>query len=74
MKDYPFENIMHYIFGLGTGEYALIRVHHSVESFIEIVNRENRVSDLMRLYVEPYEDGESFHSFSGPVVNYDEYL
>jgi hypothetical protein len=49
-------------------------VHQSVESFIEIVNRENRVSDLMRLYVEPYEDGESFHSFSGPVVNYDEYL
>ena len=49
-------------------------MHHSVESLIKIVNRENRVSDLMRLYVEPYEDGESFHSFSGPVVNYDEYL
>ena len=69
-----FDDIMHYIIDLGTGEYALIRVHHSVESFIEIVNRENRVSDLMRLYVEPYGDGESFHSFSGPVVNYDEYL
>ena len=74
MRDYPFGDIMHYIIDLGTGEYALIGVHHSVESFIEIVNRENRVSNLMRLYVEPYEDGESFHFFSGPVVNYDEYL
>ena len=74
MKVYPFEDIMHYIFDLGKGEYARVGVHQSVESLIEIVNRENRVSDLMRLYVEPYEDGESFHSFSGPVVNYDEYL
>ena len=74
MKDYPFEDIMHYIFDLGTGEYVRVGVHQSVESLIEIVNRENRVSDLMRLYVEPYEDGESFHSFSGPVANYDEYL
>ena len=74
MRDYPFDDIMHHIIDLGTGEFALIGVYHSVESFIEIVNRENRVSDLMRLYVEPYEDGESFHSFSGPVVNYDEYL
>ena len=44
MRDYPFDDIMHYIIDLGTGEYALIGVHHSVESFIEIVNRENRVS------------------------------
>ena len=44
MRDYPFDDIMHYIIDLGTGEYALICVHHSVESFIEIVNRENRVS------------------------------
>ena len=74
MKDYPFEDIMHYIFDLGTGEYARVGVHQSVESLIKIVNRENRVSDLMRLYVEPYEDGESFHSFQDLVVNYDDYL
>ena len=73
-RDYPFDDIMHHIIDLGTGEYALIGVHHSVESFIEIMNRDNRVSDMMRLYVEPYEDGESFHSFSGPVVNYSDYL
>ena len=74
IRDYPFDDIMHHIIDLGTGEYALIGVHHSVESFIDIMNRENRVSDMMRLYVEPYEDGESFHSFSGPVVNYNDYL
>jgi len=73
-RDYPFDDIMHHIIDLGTGEYALMGVQHSVESFIEIMNRENRVSDMMRLYVEPYEDGESFHSFSGPVVNYGDYL
>ena len=42
-----FDDIMHHIIDLGTGEYALIGVHHSVESFIEIMNRENRVSDLI---------------------------
>ena len=74
MRDYSFDDIMHHIIDLGTGEYALIGLHHSVESFIEIMKREYRVSDLMRLYVEPYEDWESFHSLSGPVVNYDDYL
>ena len=73
-RDYPFDDIMHHFIDLGTGAYALLGVHHSVESFIEIMNRDNRVSDMMRLYVEPYEDGESFHSFSGPVVNYRDYL
>ena len=73
-RDYPFDDIMHHIIDLDTGEYALIGVHHSVESFIEIMNTDNRVSDMMRLYVEPYEDGESFHSFSGPVINYRDYL
>ena len=36
VRDYPFDDIMHQIIDLGTGEYALIGVHHSVESFIEI--------------------------------------
>ena len=74
LRDYPLDDIMHNIIDLGTGEYALIGVHHSVESFIDIMNRDNRVSDVFRLYIEPYEDGESFHSFSGPVVNYNDYL
>ena len=50
MRDYPFDDIMHHIIDLGTGEYALIGVHHSVESFIEIMNRENRVSDLIAFF------------------------
>ena len=74
VRDYPFDDIMHHIIDLGTGEYALVGGHHSVESFIEIMNRDNRVSETMRFYVEPYDDGESFHSFSGPVVNYNDYL
>ena len=64
----------HAIIDLGTGEYALIGVHNSVDDFIDIMNRDNRVSDLMRKYVEPYEDGESFHSFSGPEVDLNSYL
>ena len=59
---------MHQIIDLGTGEYALIGLHHSVDNFIDIMNRDNRVSDLMRLYVHPYEDGESFHLFSAPLL------
>ena len=74
VRDYPFDDIMHQIIDLETGEYALIGLHHSVDSFIDIMNKDNRVSDLIRLYVHTYEDGESFHSFSGPVVNYNGYL
>ena len=74
IKDDPFDDIHHGIIDLGTGEYALIGVHHSVDSFIAIMNRDNRVSDLMRQFVEPYEDGEAFHSFSGPEVELSLYL
>ena len=49
-------------------------IHHSVDSFIDIMNRDNRVSQMLQEYVEPYQDGECFHSFSGPVVNCDDYL
>ena len=74
IRDYPFDDIMHKIIDLCDVEFALIGVHHSVDSFIDIMNRDIRVSQMMREYVEPYEDGESFHSFSGPVVNCDDYL
>ena len=65
---------MHKIIDLGDGEFALTGIHQSVDSFIDIMNRDNRVSQMMRQYVEPYDNGESFHSFSGPVVNCDDYL
>ena len=74
VRDYPFDDIMHKIIDLGDGEFALIGIHQSVDSFIDIMNRDNRVSQMMRQYVEPYDDGESFHSFSGPVVNCDDCL
>ena len=53
-RDFPFDDIMHHIINLGDGEYALVGVHHSVESFMVIVNRENRVSEVMKEYVEYY--------------------
>ena len=74
IRDYPFGGKHHAIIDLGTGEYALIGVHNSGDDFIEIMNRDNRVSDLMRQFVEPYEDGEAFHSFSGPEVDLKSYL
>ena len=74
IRDYPFGGKHHAMIDLGTGEYALIGVHNSVDDFIEIMNRDNRVSDLMRQFVEPYEDGEAFHSFSGPEVDLKSYL
>ena len=74
VRDYPFDDIMHKIIDLGDGEFALIGVHHSVDSFVDIMNRDNRVSQMIREYVEPYGDVESFHPFSGPVVNCDDYL
>tara|TARA_X000001036_G_C20153979_1_gene592578 strand:- start:193 stop:372 length:180 start_codon:yes stop_codon:yes gene_type:complete len=55
--------ILHQITDLGTGEYDLIGLHHSIKSFIEIINRDNLVSDLMRTYAQPYKEGDSFHSF-----------
>ena len=74
VRDYPFDDIMHKIIDLRDGEFALIGVHHSVDSFVDIMNRDNRVSQMMREYVEPNEDGESLHSFSGTVVNCDDFL
>jgi hypothetical protein len=38
LRDYPIDDIMHNIIDLGTGEYALTGVPHSVESFIDIMN------------------------------------
>ena len=37
---------MHKIIDIGEGELAPIGVHHSVDSFIDIMNRDNRVSQI----------------------------
>ena len=74
IRDFPFDDIMHEIIDLGTGEYALVGVHHSIDSFVDIMNRDNPVSVMLREYIEPYDDGESFHSFSGPVIDCTIYL
>ena len=73
--EYPYENCIHYgVIDLGTGEYALFCVWETVDAFIDVMNRDLKTSELMREYVEPYEDGESFHSFSGPDIDLTSYL
>ena len=69
-----FLNFPYEIIDLGTGEYALVGVHHSIDIFVDIMNRYNPISVMLREYIEPYDDGESFHSFSGPVVDCNIYL
>ena len=43
VRDYPFDDIMHKIIDLGNVEFALIGVHHGVDSFIVFMNRDNLV-------------------------------
>ena len=74
-RDYPFtESLYMGIVDLGAGELALIRVHNSVDAFADIMNRDVRISEIMGEFIEPYEDGEAFHSFSGPEVDLKIYL
>ena len=75
VDEYPYENCIHYgVIDLGTGEYALFCVWETVDAFIDVMNRDLKTSELMREYVEPYEDGEAFHSFSGPDIDLTSYL
>lgn len=73
--EYPYENCIHHgVIDLGTGEYAFFCVWETIDAFIDVMNRDLKTSDLMREYVEPYDDGESFHSFSGPDIDLKSYL
>ena len=75
IDEYPYENCIHYgVIDLGTGEYALFCVWETVDAFIDVMNRDLKTSELMREYVEPYEDGEAFDSFSGPDIDLTSYL
>ena len=75
MDEYPYDNCLHHgLIDLGTGEYAFFCVWETVDAFINVMNRDLKTSDLMREYVEPYDDGESFHSFSGPDIDLASYL
>ncbi len=75
IDEYPYENCIHYgVIDLGTGEYALFCVWETVDAFIDVMNRDLKTSELMREYVEPYEDSEAFHSFSGPDIDLTSYL
>ena len=39
-----------------------------MDAFLEVLNRDVRLIDVLRPHVEPYDDGQEFHAFSGPSV------
>ena len=45
-----------------------------MDVFVGLMDREVPISGVMREFVEIYEDGEAFHSFSGPEVELSTYL
>ena len=56
------------------GEYTLIAQWENIEVFIELVNADVRIIDILRPYVIPYEDGEYFHSWSGPSIDLESFV
>ena len=58
---------------LSEGEYASVIVWKSMDAFLEVLNRDVRLIDVLRPHVEPYSDGEDFHAFSGPSVDLNNY-
>ena len=54
---------------LGDGEYASIIIWKSMDEFLDVLNRDIRLIDVLRPLVKSYNDGEKFHSFSGPTVD-----
>ena len=67
---YPLDKrVAGYMLDIDNGEYVSIGVWETVDDFMDVVNRDERWSDCMRPYLETYEDGEQYHSFSGPNVD-----
>ena len=53
-RDYPFtESLRMGIIDLGTGEFALIEMHDSLDAFVDIMNGDVRISEKMRAFVKP---------------------
>jgi hypothetical protein len=70
LTKYPLEKeISNYILDIDEGEYVNIGVWETVDDFMDVVNRDVRWSECMRPYLETYEDGEQYQSFSGPDID-----
>ena len=54
---------------LDDGEYASVIVWKSVDHFVEVLNRDIRLIDVLKPYVVAYDDGEYFQAISGPTVD-----
>ena len=59
---------------LDQGEYGSVIIWKSVDHFVEVLNRDVRLIDVLKPYVNPYDDGEYFHAFSGPTVDLSSYI
>ena len=44
-----------------------------MEEFLDVLNRDVRLIDVLRPHVKVYDDGEEFHAFSGPSVDLSSY-
>jgi len=70
LTKYPTDKeVANYMLDIDDGEYVNIGVWKTVDDFMNVVNREVRWSDCMRPYLETYEDGEQYHSFSGTSID-----
>ena len=58
---------------LNDSEYASVIVWNSLDEFLQVLNRDVRLIDVLKPYVKPYQDGEYFHSFSGPTIDLSSY-
>ena len=70
VKKYPLDKAINwYVMDIDDGEFAHVAIRETANDFLDVVNREVRFSDSMRPYIQSYEDGEDFHSFSGPSID-----
>lgn len=74
MHDHPFLESQISIFNLVSDEFALVAIYQRVDMFVGLMDRDIPISGEMREFVEDYEDGDAFHSFSGPEVQLPTYL
>jgi hypothetical protein len=63
------KRVASYVLDIDDGEYAAIGIWNTVDDFMDAVNRDERWTDCMRPYLESYEDGDHYQSFSGPDID-----
>ena len=49
------------IINIDDGEFSSIEIQDSTEEFLEILNREIKLTNVFRPYVYAYDNGDDFH-------------